>query len=159
MPHTPRSDRATTRKPGDGATAHRDLDRLDEAAASRRCRPDVGLDRDEHADDARRHRARGADEEGDARQHADRQAGELRHVGDIGRFDDADDDADDDRADDREDPDGRVLTADEGSRTLVDGAGHVLHRLGPRVTRQDVPRQVQREQDGDDAGRQDDQLK
>ena len=33
----------------------------------------------------------------------DRQAGQLRHVGDIGRLDDADDDADDDRADDRED--------------------------------------------------------
>ena len=135
----------------DGAAAHRDLDRLDEAAAGRRCRPDVGLDGDEHADDPRRHRARGADEEGEAGHDPDRQAGQLRHVGDLGGLDDADDDADDDRADDRQDPDGRVLAADEGGRALVDGAGHVLHRLGPGVARQDVPGQVDGEQDGDDA--------
>ena len=157
-PH-PEEGQGDDEEPGDGATAHRDLDRLDEAAPSRGCRPDVRLDRDEHADDPRRHRARGADEEGDARQHSDRQAGQLRHVGDIGRFDDADDDADDDRADDREDPDGRVLAADEGGRTLVDGAGDVLHRLRPRVSREDPAGQVDGEQDGDDPGRQDDQLK
>ena len=69
-----------------------------------------------------------------------------------------DDDADDDRADDGQDGDRRVLAADEGDRALVDRAGDVLHRLGPRVARQDVPGQVDREQDGDDAGRQDDQL-
>ena len=158
MPHTPSSDRATTRKPGDGAAAHRDLDRLDEAAPRRRCRPDVGLDGDEHADDPRRHRARGADEEGEAGQDPDRQPGKLRHVGDLGRLDDADDDADDDRADHGEDADGRVLAPDEGDRALVDGAGDVLHRLRPGVARQDVAGQVDREQDGDDARRQDDQL-
>ena len=86
-------------------------------------------------------------------QHPDRQPGELRHVGDFGRLDDADDDADDDRADDGEDDDGRVLATDEGRRALVDGAGHVLHRLGARVARQDVSGQVDREQDGDDARR------
>src|SRR6478735_1685066 len=156
-PH-PEERQGNDEEAGHRATAHRDLDRLDEAATSRRCRPDVGLDGDEHADDPRRHRAGCADEEGDARQHSDGQTGELRHVGDGGRLDDADDDTDHDRADDREDPDGRVLTSDEGSRTLVNGAGHVLHRLGPGVARQDVPGQVDREQDGDDPGRQDDQL-
>ena len=90
--------------------------------------------------------------------HPDRQAGQLGHVGDVGRFDDADDDADDDRADDGEDPDGRVLATDEGGRALVDGAGHVLHRLRPRVSREDSAGQVDGEQDGDDARGQDDQL-
>ena len=70
----------------------------------------------------------------------------------------ADDDADDDRPDHGEDADRRVLAAEEGGRALVDGAGHVLHRLRPRVARQDVAGQVEREQDGDDARRQDDQL-
>ena len=81
------------------------------------------------------------------------------HVGDLGGFDEADDDADHHGADDGEDPDGRVLATDEGDRTLVDGAGHVLHRLRPGVAREDVPGQVDGEQDGDDPGRQDDQLK
>ena len=143
----------------DGAAAHRDLDRLDEAAPGRRRRPDVGLDGDEHADDPRRHRARGADEERDAGQRA-RSAG-RRAVGTsatsavstsvmttpmttaptTARI-----------------ADGRVLAPDEGDRALVDGAGHVLHRLGPGVAREDVAGQVDREQDGDDARRQDDQL-
>ena len=52
---------------GDGPAAHRDLDRLDEAAPGGRRRPHVGPDGDEHADDARRHRAQGADEEGERR--------------------------------------------------------------------------------------------
>jgi hypothetical protein len=47
----------------------------------------------------------------------------------------------------------------KATRTLVDGAGDVLHRLGPGVARQDVPGEVEGEQDGDDPGRQDDQLK
>jgi hypothetical protein len=143
---------------GDGATAHGDLDSLDEAAPRRGCRADIRLDGDEHADDARGHRAGSPDDEGDACQDPDRQTRQLRHVGDIGRFDDADDDADDDRSDHSQDADRRVLAAEEGCRALIDGAGHVLHRLRPRVARQDVSGQVEREQDGDDARRQDDQL-
>ncbi len=54
MPHTPRSDSETTRKPGHGTTAHRDLDGLDEASSSGRGGPDVRANADEHADDARR---------------------------------------------------------------------------------------------------------
>ena len=54
--------------------------------------------------------------------------------------------------------DGRVLAPDEGDRALEDRAGDVLHRLRPGVARQDVAGQVEGEQDGDDAGGQDDQL-
>ena len=142
----------------DGAAAHRDLDRLDEAAPGGRRRPDVGPDGDEHADDPRRHRARRTDQECERGHDPDRQAGELGHVRDFWGLDEGDHRADDDRADEREDRDGRVLTPDEGDRALVDRAGDVLHLDGPGVTRQDVPGQVEREQDGDDAGRQDDQL-
>ena len=67
-------------------------------------------------------------------------------------LEDRDDDADDDRADDGEDADRRVLAPDEGDRALEDRAGDVLHRLGARVTRQDVAGEVQGEQHGDDAG-------
>ena len=73
-------------------------------------------------------------------------------------LDDPDDDADDHRADDGEDRDGRVLAPDEGDRALVDRAGDVLHGRGPGVARQDVPREIDREQDRDDPGGQDDQL-
>ena len=52
---------------------------------------------------------------------------------------------------DRDDPDRRVLAADERDGTLEDRAGDVLHRLGALVSRQDVARQVEREQDRDDA--------
>ncbi len=52
---------------GDRTAAHRDLDRLDQAAPGRRGRPDVGLDADEHADDPGGHRAGGADDEGERR--------------------------------------------------------------------------------------------
>ena len=41
-----------------------------------------------------------------------------------------------------QDADRRVLAAEERDRTFEDGAGHVLHRLGPRVARQDVPGEV-----------------
>ena len=54
--------------------------------------------------------------------------------------------------------DRRVLAADERDRALEDRAGDVLHRLRPGVARQDVAGEVEREQDGDDAGGQDDQL-
>ncbi len=81
------------------------------------------------------------------------------HVGDLRRFDDADDDPDDDGTDDGQDGDRRVLATQERGGALVDRAGHVLHGRGARVPRQDVTGQVQGEQDGDDAGGQDDQLK
>ena len=67
---------------GDGAAAHRDLDRLDEAAPGGRRRPDVGLDADVHADDPRRHRARGADDEGEPGPPAEVEPEDVR-VGDV----------------------------------------------------------------------------
>ena len=77
---------------GDGPAAHRDLDRLDEAALRGRRRAHVRLDRDVHADDARRHRAQRADEEGEGGHEADGQAGHRRHVGDLRGLDHGDDD-------------------------------------------------------------------
>ena len=70
-------------------------------------------------------------------------------------LDDADDDpGDHDRADEGEDADRRVLAADEGDRALVDRPGDVLHLLGAGVPGQDVTGEVDREQDGDQpAGR------
>ena len=41
----------------------------------------------------------------------------------------------------------------KADRAFEDGAGDILHRLGPGVARQDVPGEVDREQDGDDARR------
>ena len=73
-------------------------------------------------------------------------------------LEDGDDAADDDRADDGEDGDRRVLAPDEGDRALEDRAGDVLHRRRPGVARQHVAGEVDGEQHGDDAGRQDDQL-
>ena len=59
-----------------------------------------------------------------------------------------------------------VLSRDTGTQAMQDVAGTIyegavafLRRLGPGVARQDVPGQVDGEQDGDDPGRQDDQLK
>ena len=65
---------------------------------------------------------------------------------------------DHDRRDEGEQGDRRVLATDERDRALEDRAGDVLHLLGPGVARQDVAGEVDREQHGDDAGRQDDQL-
>ncbi len=58
-----------------------------------------------------------------------------------------------------EDPDGRVLAADEGGRALVDGARDVLHRYRARVPGEDISGEVDGEQDGDEPCRQDYQLK
>ena len=143
---------------GDGAAAHRDLDRLDEAPPGRRRGPDVGLDADVHADDPRRHRAGGADDEGEPGPPTEVDA-EGGGVGDLLGLEDRDHGADDEGPYDGEDADRRVLAPDERHRTLEDGPGHVLHRLCPGVSGQDVAGQVDREQDGDDARRQDDQLK
>ncbi len=140
------------------ASAHGDLDGFDQAPSGRRRGPHVRPDGDEHADDARGHRARRTDDEGDRGHDPDRETGQLGHIGDVGGLDQRDDDADQHRSDDGQDGDRRVLAADEGDRALVDRAGHVLHRLGAGITGEDVPGQVQGEQDRDDPGRQDDQL-
>ena len=142
---------------GDGAAAHRDLDRLDEAAPGGRRRPDVGLDADEHADDPGRHRARGADQERDPGPPAKVDAVEAG-VGHLRVDEGRDHPGDDHRAHEGEDPDGRVLTTDEGDGAFEDRAGDCLHLRCPGVPAQDIAGQVQREQHGDDAGRQDDQL-
>ena len=145
-------------EPGDGPAAHRDLDGLDEAAPCRGRGPNVGPDGDEHADDAGGHRTQRADEEGEGGHQADGHAGQLGHVRDFGRLHQRDDDPDDDGADDGQDEDRRVLAPDEGDGTLEDRAGDFLHRLGPRVTRQHVAREVDGEQDRDDARDRDEQL-
>ena len=102
MPHTPSSDRATTRKP---LTAP---PRIATWTASTRLR---------RAADAVRTFERtlivmpmipesieqnGADEERDAGEHADRDAREARHVRDLGALDPRDDGADDHRRDEGE---------------------------------------------------------
>ena len=79
-------------------------------------------------------------------------------VGDGLVLDDADDQADDHGASECQQRDGRVLTADEGDRTLEDGAGHVLHGLGTLVATQHVTGEVEREEDRDDARDRDDPL-
>ncbi len=141
----------------DRAAAHGDLDGLDEAALRGRGRAHVRLDRDVHADDARGHRAGRADEEGDAGHQPELEAEDVR-VGDGLALDDADDQADDHGAGEGQQGDGRVLAADEGDRTLEDGAGHVLHGLGALVATQDVTGEVEREEDRDDARDRDDPL-
>ena len=134
-------------------------DAYKKAASAGNAKSRSGYDRDEHADDPRRHRARGTDEERERGHETDREAGkaaqggvgQLRHVSDRGRLDQRDDEADDHRTEDRNDPDGRVLAADEGDGSLEDRAGHVLHRLGPLVPRQHVASEISGEQDRDDA--------
>ena len=138
MPHTPRSDRATTRKPETAPP------RIATWTASTRLR---------RAADAVRTLALTATSMPmipDAIEHAAPTRKAKPVMTPIGRpaslgtsatsadLDDADDDADDDGADDGEDADRRVLAADEGGRALVDGAGDVLHRLRPGVSREDV---------------------
>ena len=141
----------------DGTAAHRDLDGLDEAALRCGRGPEVGLDGDVHADDAGGHRARGADEEGDAGADPQVDAEDVR-VGDLLSLDERDDRGQDDGAEEREDHDRRVLPADEGDRALEDRRRDVLHRLGPLIATQDVPREVEREEDRDEARGQDDEL-
>ena len=140
------------------ATTHGDLDGLDEAPAGCRCGSHVRPDGNEHADDPRRHRTGSTDDEGDAGHHADRQAGQLRHIGDVGGLDQGDDDGDEERADDGEDADRRVLATNERDGALVDRAGDILHRLRAGVPGQDITGEVDGEQDRDDPGRQDDEL-
>ena len=48
--------------------------------------------------------------------------------------------------------DGRVLALDEGVGALADRVAHVLHRLRPLVARQDVAGQVDGEGNGHEAG-------
>ena len=141
----------------DRAAAHGDLDRLDQAALRRRGRAHVRLDGDEHADDARGHRAGGADQEGDAGHEAELEPEDVG-VGDLRGLDDADDHADDHGAGDGQHGDGRVLATDERDGALEDGAGHVLHGLRALVAAEDVARQVEREEDRDDARDRDDPL-
>ncbi len=136
---------------GDGATAHRDLHRLDEAAAGGRGGPHVGADADRHADDARGHRARRADKECECGQGTDREAGERGHIGDLLVLDQRDHHADDHRGDQRKDADRHVLALDEGVRALADDVAHVLHGLGALVTGEDVAREIEREEDRGDA--------
>ena len=159
MPHTPSSERATTRKPETAPPRIADLDRPDQARARRGSSPHVGLDADEHADDARRHRAGGADEERDAGHGRDWYAGERRHVRDIWRLDDVDDDADDDRAGQGQQRDRRVLAPDEGDRALIDGAGDFTHGIRAGVSPQHIASQIAGEADGDQSGNRDQPLK
>ena len=146
MPHTPSSDRATTRKPETAPpriatwTASTRLRRaadavrtLDLTATNMPMIPEAI----EHAAPTRKANAvmipigRPASASGWTGTSAT-----------AGRLDERDDDADDHRAEDGDDPDGRVLAPDEGDGALEDRAGHVLHRLGALVPRQHVAGQV-----------------
>ena len=89
---------------GNGAAAHGHLDGLDEAAPRSGRGAHVRLDADVHADDARRHRAGGADEERDGGHDRDRRTRKRGHVGDVRRLDQVDDDADDYRATKSQEP-------------------------------------------------------
>ena len=71
---------------GDGAAAHGDLHRSHQAVLRRRGGAQVGLDADVHADDARRHRAGGTDQEGDAGADAELEAEDVG-VGDLAALD------------------------------------------------------------------------
>ena len=51
-----------------------------------------------------------------------------------------------------------IDTVNKGDRAFKDHRRDRLHLLGPGIPGEDVPREVDGEQHGDDAGRQDDQL-
>ena len=128
MPHAEQRS-ATTRKPGDGAAAHRDLDRLDEAAAGGRGRAHVRPDADDmpmipeaieqaaptrNANAVRKPRSMPA----------------TLHVGDVLVSTSAMTMPMTTAPTTARMRDRRVLAPDEGDRALEDRAGHVLHRLG-----------------------------
>ena len=129
MPHTPSSDRATTRKPETApprmATWTAPTRLCCAAAAVRRLAltlmnmPMMPEAIEQAA--PTRNAMRGVDAQLDAVDGRCR-----RHLGPVH---DGDDGADDDRADQGQDADGDVLATDEGDRTLVDGGRDVLHRL------------------------------
>ena len=141
---------------GDGATAHRDLDRLDEAAPGGRGGPDVRLHADVHADDPGRHRAQRTDEERERGHEPDRQAGQLRTSATSAVSKSVMTPPITNGTDDGEHEDRRVLAADEGDRAFEDRAGHGLHLGGAGIAGQHVAGEVDREQDGDDPRRRDD---
>ena len=143
---------------GDGPAAHRDLDRLDEAAPGRRRGPDVRLDADEHADDP------------EAIEHAAPTMNAMPVMIPMGApasdwtsatslvSIERDQDRDEDRADEGQDADGRVLAPDERHRAFEDGAGDGLHLGRAGVAAEDVAGEVDGEEHGDQPCGQDDQL-
>jgi len=145
-------------EPGNRSAAHRDLNGLNEASPGGCGGSYVGLDADVHADDPGGHRAGGPDEEGQPGPPAEIET-EHAGIGNILRLEQGDDAADNERADEGQQPDRRVLAADERHRTFEDHPGDVLHFLRPGVTGEDVTGEVNGEQDGDQPGGQDDQLK
>ena len=75
----------------DGAATHRDLHRADQAVAGGGRGAQVGLDADEHADDAGGHRAGGADQERDGGVDAQLDPVDALGVGQLRRVHDRDD--------------------------------------------------------------------
>ncbi len=138
----------------DGAAAHRDLHRSHQAVLRGRGGPQVGLDADVHADDAGGHRARSADQEGNAGADAELETEDVG-VGNLATLHEGDDGADDDRSAEGEQADGPILATDEGDRALIDRAGDVTHRVGAGIGSQDVPREVEGEGDRGKAGERD----
>ena len=63
-------------------------------------------------------------------------------------LEEADDQADDDGDEDGEDGDRRILPAQEGDRTDEDAVGDVLHSGSAGVSRENVPGEPGRENDG-----------
>ncbi len=158
MPHTPRSDRATTRKPETAPprmATWTASTRLRRAAAAVRTLA-LTLMNMPMIPEAIEHSAPTMNAK--AVMIADRRAGQRRDVGDLGGLDERDEDPDQHHADEGEDEDRRVLAADERHGAFVDRAGHGFHLRRTGVAREDVAGQVDREGDGDEARRQDDQL-
>ena len=63
-------------------------------------------------------------------------------------LEEADDQADEDGDDDGKDGDRRILSAQEGDRTDVDAIGDILHSRSAGISRENVPGEPGRENDG-----------
>ena len=127
-------------KAGNGATAQCDGQGLAQAAPRGGGGAAVRPYRDVHAGVARDAREQSAKEEG---KRGDEPSGGLMFV-----LEEAHDQANDDGNEDGEDGDRRILPAQESGRTDEDAAGDVLHGRGTGVSRQNVPGEPDRENDG-----------
>jgi hypothetical protein len=110
---------ACHQEPGDRPRLERDVEARGEGLGRGLRRADVGADRNIHADEARRGREQGAEQEADRHGEAE----EDRHQHEEHRADDAD---------------GGVLPPEIGGGALLDGLGDLLHAGGARVERQDL---------------------
>ncbi len=110
---------------GDGAGLERDVERRLEAVLGRSRGAHVRADGDVHADEARRRRETGADEEAEGAAPAELVV-----------------EAEQQERDDRDERDGRVLLLEVGRRALLHGARDLLHALVARRPAHQPQRQV-----------------